>query len=127
MTRRRSIPPPLPPAQTYILTDAGTDGTDTTLRFTRDPGPKPPRPRTLSTRQVAIYWLIVRNPGLNTHRLAVLRADGQTYESVLRDRLRVLERRGLVRSEERVVNGRVMERVWWPVEGVFGPGSQVQP
>jgi hypothetical protein len=52
----------------------------------------------LTAAQSSLADLVTKNPGLNTHRLAVLRGDLQAYESQLKNRLRWLEKQGIVKS-----------------------------
>lgn len=80
--------------------------------------------RKLNVKQQALLSDVEAFPGLTTAEFRRTALGGheagyyQGYESFLRDRLFILEARGLIRSEEKKGrNGRtVVARRWFPVE-----------
>ncbi|MBU1067459.1 hypothetical protein KKE60_06705 [Patescibacteria group bacterium] len=67
----------------------------------------------LQESQQDLLWTVKMNPGANTHRLAKIRGDYQSYERNLLDRLFRLQVRGVIRSMECRKNY-VIERRWYP-------------
>ena len=73
--------------------------------------------RKLSEKQAALLATIRVNPGLNTHQLAVLMGDRQSYEKTLTDRLFRLVDYGFLAYKNNISErGNVKSRQWFPAD-----------
>jgi hypothetical protein len=84
-------------------------------------------PRKLSAKQSKVLAIVVNNPGQNTASIATyFGSRSQSYDTYTRDRLITLEQKGLVKQQVKQVNGRVVERVWYPADSSDYVTSQLK-
>ena len=75
---------------------------------------QPKNLRKLTIKQNALLYDVEQTPGLTTAGLRRVLGHYQAYETSLRDRLFRLVNHGVIDFEEKVVNGVVTERRWFP-------------